>query len=147
MTERKILLATDFSQESRRAYAPTVEFAKGIGASIILAHVVEVAAVAPHGAPLAPVQFPPDTQHRVQEVEEHLKKELEHLGDDVPVSIAASASTDAAEGLVALCDDHGATQMAISTHGRTGLRRLVLGSVAEAVVRHSKVPVICYPGH
>jgi nucleotide-binding universal stress UspA family protein len=33
----------------------------------------------------------------------------------------------------------------MATHGRRGIRRLLLGSVAEGVLRHSRVPVILYP--
>ena len=38
-----------------------------------------------------------------------------------------------------------ADYVAMATHGRTGLRRLLLGSVAEQVVRHAHVPVVLYP--
>jgi nucleotide-binding universal stress UspA family protein len=45
--------------------------------------------------------------------------------------------------------DHAASikadYLAMATHGRTGLRRLLLGSVAELVVRNSHVPVVLYP--
>ena len=34
---------------------------------------------------------------------------------------------------------------AIATHGRTGFRHFALGSVAEAVIRHAKIPVLCFP--
>jgi nucleotide-binding universal stress UspA family protein len=52
---------------------------------------------------------------------------------------------DAAEALVAAADERKATLLVIGTHGRRGLRRLVLGSVAEGVVRRSDVPVLVVP--
>ncbi|MEO0479105.1 MAG: universal stress protein [Planctomycetota bacterium] len=147
MTQTTIVLATDFSQEAQRAYGPTVDMAERLGGKIVLAHVVEAALISPHGAPLAPAQVAPDTPQRVDEAEEQLKKEAQLLGDRVPVEVKASSHETCAEGLVRLADGVGATHIAISTHGRTGLRRLVLGSVAEGVVRYATVPVICYPAH
>ena len=38
-----------------------------------------------------------------------------------------------------------ASYLAMATHGRTGLRRLLLGSVTEAVMRHSHVPLVLFP--
>jgi nucleotide-binding universal stress UspA family protein len=35
--------------------------------------------------------------------------------------------------------------IALSSHGRSGFRRLVMGSVAEAVLRHARVPVLVFP--
>lgn len=140
-----ILLTTDFSEEAERAYEKTVSLARRLGGRIVLAHVVEVAAVAPHGSPLAPTQFPPDTPKAVDEAREQLKKEAEKLGSDVPVELVAEAAADVVDRLTKIAHDKHVDVIAISTHGRTGLRRLVLGSVAEAVVRHSPVPVLCFP--
>ncbi len=144
MNDPLILLTTDFSKEAERAYAPAVDIAKRLNGRILLAHVVEVAVVAPHGAPLAPVQLPPETAQLVDEAEKQLAKEASKLAG-VPVETAVKVHAEAARGVVDLAEDRGATMIAISTHGRSGLRRLVLGSVAEQVVRHATVPVLCLP--
>jgi nucleotide-binding universal stress UspA family protein len=147
MSQPLILLTTDFSPESARAYQPAVELAERLGAGILLLHVVELAGVAPHGAPLAPVQQPPDTEERVATAERSLAAEVARLGDRVPTQARVAQGTDTVDTIVKTAREAGASYIALSTHGRTGLRRLVLGSVAEAVVRHAKVPVICFPGH
>ena len=57
----KIVLTTDLSDESQRAFAPVGELAQKLGHDIVLLHVVEEVMARPHGAPLAPAQAPPDT--------------------------------------------------------------------------------------
>ncbi len=145
MTETLILLTTDFSTESERAFAPTVELAKKLGGRITLLHVVEYAAVAPHGAPLAPVQVPPDLSEQLESAEETIAEWARKLGSEVPVNSEVVSSSDPVQAITDYAKDHGAGFLAISTHGRTGLRRLIMGSTTEAIVRHSHVPVICFP--
>ena len=50
-----------------------------------------------------------------------------------------------ADAVVGYAQEVGADCIAMATHGRSGLRRLLLGSVAEVVVRRSSVPVVLYP--
>ena len=147
MTQPLILLTTDFSPDAARAYPKTVEMANRIGGRILLLHVVEATPIAPHGAPLAPAQVAPDTPQLVKDAEKQMAAEAPKLGSDVPVETLVTHAADVVDAIVRVAGDRGAAYIAISTHGRTGLRRLVLGSVAEAVVRHAKGPVVCFPGH
>src|SRR5687767_14081097 len=50
-----------------------------------------------------------------------------------------------AEVIAAVVAETGASLVVVGSHGRTGLKRAVLGSVAEAIVRSSKVPVVVVP--
>ncbi len=140
-----ILLATDFSTQAGAAYGAVVDLARQLGASILLAHVVESSPITPHGAPLAPVQLPPDMGSLLKTAQRHMAQEIQKLGTVVHVEVACVPGPDVAHSLTELAKERGAAFIAISTHGRTGIRRLVLGSIAEAVVRHSSVPVICFP--
>ncbi len=140
-----ILLTTDFSSEAGRAYAPVVDLAKRLDASILLAHVVESIGIAPHGAALAPVQIAPDVHSLVKAAQAQMAQEVQKLGTVVHVQVACVPGTDVARAIADLAKERGADYIAISTHGRSGLRRLVLGSVAEAIVRHASVPVISFP--
>lgn len=141
-----IVLTTDFSEQAERAYAPTVDIAVRMGARILLLHVVEVAAVLPHGAPLAPAQFPPDTAADVDAARAKLAQAAAKLGDGVPVEALVEASDDIVDKITSVARERAAAMIAISTHGRRGLQRLMLGSIAEAVVRHATVPVLAFPG-
>jgi nucleotide-binding universal stress UspA family protein len=67
------------------------------------------------------------------------KHELEDHGFDVRLAVRFG---DPAEEIVNAAKSERADLIAMSTHGRTGLERLVLGSVAEAVLRRSRVPVL-----
>jgi nucleotide-binding universal stress UspA family protein len=145
MTQTLIVVTTDFSAESERAFAPAAELARRLGARIALLHVVEVAAIAPHGAPLAPVQTPPDLPTQLNEAERRLAKSAGKFAKGVPVTSVALSSTDPVRTITEYAANEGAAFIALSTHGRRGLRRLILGSTAEAIVRHATVPVICYP--
>ncbi|MBK8976003.1 MAG: universal stress protein [Planctomycetes bacterium] len=147
MTAPLILLTTDFSPDAERAYAPTLALAERLGARILLLHVVEVTAVAPHGAPLAPALLPPDTPQLVGEAKVRILEAAARLGRGVPVDTLVETGTDIVQQITRVARERKADYIAISTHGRTGLRRLVLGSIAEAVVRHAHIPVLCFPGH
>jgi nucleotide-binding universal stress UspA family protein len=153
MDQPTIVLTTDFSKEAERAYGPTVDFAKQMGASIVLLHVVSSLAIPAHGAPFAPMQNDPDLPEHLQEAEASLQKEKAKLeaarpGAGVAIeTLAHGTSGEVAEAVAKVAEEKGAAFIALSTHGRTGLRRLILGSVAEAVVRRARCPVMTFPGH
>ena len=65
--------------------------------------------------------------------------------EDVKVQAEVLVSTNVANEVANYAKKTKAAFIAVSTHGRTGLRRLVLGSVADAILRHSTVPVVCFP--
>ena len=62
-----------------------------------------------------------------------------HGGTDLEVG------ADVAGAILRMAENHHVDLIALSTHGRTGLRRLVLGSVAETVVRRAALPVLTFP--
>lgn len=140
-----ILLPTDLSEESHRTFGLAQEFARDKGARITLLNVVENLRVAPHGAPLAPPLDDPETPALVEVAKAELEKLRPLLGADVEVECATTLSTEFGRAVADYAADHGCDLIIMSTHGRTGFRRLVLGSVAEAVLRHSPVPVLCVP--
>ncbi len=139
----KIVLTTDLSDESKRAFAPTVEMAQKLGLGIVLVHVVSDYKAVPHGAPLAPAQSSPETAAAVREAKAQIEALRIDLGGDATAEVLTG--DDVAETIVDYANKIGAAYIAIATHGRTGFRHLVLGSVAEDVLRHAHVPVVSYP--
>ena len=141
----KIVLTTDLSDGAKRAFAPTVELADKLGHRIVLVHVVEGYEAVPHGSPLAPRQPSPETADEVREARAKLTELAAELsaGDGVETEVLTGG--DAAETIADYAARTGAAFIALSTHGRTGLRKVVLGSVAADVLRHARTPVICFP--
>ena len=135
---KRILVGTDFSPESHQALAHALKIARRLDATLLLAHAGTLleptaAALAPESAALIEYQkiiAEHDVENRsrlvelVREVQAQGIKAEEHLVD----GFADTALRDAAEAL-------DADLVVIGTHGRTGLKRLLLGSVAERVVR------------
>ena len=145
MIIKHILLTTDLSDESQRTFANAVSLAKANDARITLLNVVEDLKVAPHGAPLAPPMGDPEGPALVTAAEAALRKQSEALGDEVDVTCKAILGTSVGEAVADYADENGCDIILISTHGRTGFRRLVLGSGADEVLRHAHVPVLCFP--
>lgn len=138
---RRILVATDFSAQSENAWGLARRLAGAVGAEVVLLHVF-VPPPPPVEAPL-----PPDY---AEEVYEGSRKWVEQ-------QLEAWAAAARAEGLTAttffrtgvahrdIVDTAREVQadlIAIGTHGRGGVERLLLGSVADRVIRLADCPVL-----
>jgi nucleotide-binding universal stress UspA family protein len=145
MNVKHILLTTDLSPESLLPCRAVAQFARETGARITLLHVVEELVVAPHGAPLAPPLTPIDTVAEVKHAEKALLEQRASLGPDLDVEIRVATGSSVWREVVEQAKNDGVDLIALSTHGRTGFRHLAMGSVAESVLRHSPVPVLCFP--
>ena len=101
--------------------------------------------MAPHGAPLAPAITPPDTSSHVEQARAVLEEQRTLLGEGVDVEVEVLAETSVPKTVAHYAAAHDVDLIALSTHGHTGFRHLVLGSVAESILRHSEVPVLTFP--
>jgi nucleotide-binding universal stress UspA family protein len=147
MEPKKILLTTDLSDESLRAFGPVAGLARQLGVAITLLHVVEDVLIPPHGAPLAPPMHAPDFEQHFKEARELLEERRKEMGADLDVKLVVESGSDVAKVITDYAAENGMDLVAISSHGRSGFRRLVMGSVAERVLRHSTVPVLVFPRH
>lgn len=142
----RILLTTDFSNDAKRAFEQTQRLAERLGMGITLVHVVIDLRTAPQGALLAPALSSPELGDEMTEAKEKLTAMAAEMGSGgVDVKFEVLAGESAAKSIAEYAKDNDVGMVAISTHGRTGLRHLILGSVAEEVVRHSPVPVVTFP--
>jgi universal stress protein A len=128
---------TDFSKGSRRALPYALAFAKRSGASITLLHVV-------HGkcsaiGRVADLALEEELKQGGAKKLNALVQQL--LGDQVLTQMAVRIGSPAME-IVRAAHDLNADLIIISTRGRTGLKHLLLGSVTEAVIRHSPCPAL-----
>lgn len=75
-----------------------------------------------------------------QEAEELLESAVAHFDDDADVE-TATTSGEVARSIVEYAAEHSVDQIVVGSHGRTGVSRVLLGSVAEEVVRRAPTPV------
>ena len=137
---RRILCPIDLSETSKPAFEYAVALAAQLGAELELLHVYQLPAYAlPEGGLEILAGLEMELENRLQQqLDEFVKHSTEPsvkittvLGTGVPyVEIIRAAKQRKADLIV------------IGTHGRTGLAHLLIGSVAERVVRTSEVPVL-----
>lgn len=142
---QKILVPTDLSPASMLAIDAAALLAKQLGASVELFYVYDAALLSPlYAVPGAGVLA--DTSASIPEFEKTVKAELERLAGahlaDASVSHAWMQHKSPAEAICERAKESGADLIVISTHGRTGLAHMLIGSVAERVVRHAPCPVL-----
>jgi nucleotide-binding universal stress UspA family protein len=137
---RRIVCAVDFSETSNDALEHALSLAEKHGASLVLVHAWQLPAYAlPEGA----IVVNPEYLGRIQM---ELQKSLDELvakHSGGKVSVTGRLGEGAAHVEVnRLAEELAADLVVIGTHGRTGLSHVLLGSVAERVVRTCKVPVL-----
>ncbi len=137
---RRILVPYDFSTAATKALEIAIELASGARGRIVVLHAIaEFTPVAAFPAAGEMVWIPPDNLEKNvrQQLETAVAKSVgrRHVPVDCRVEIGDPFQRiiDAARG---------AESIVMGTVGRTGLTHLLIGSVAEKVVRHSPVPVL-----
>jgi nucleotide-binding universal stress UspA family protein len=139
----RILVPTDFSETSDAALAHARVLARTFGASLHLLHVVEDQLVT---GPLGSEMYVPTTpgMHDLQLAEAVRDLEQGLTADDRGRLRATSAAIvgTAARTIAEYAADNGYDLIVMGTHGRSGLAHMVMGSVAEHVVRSAPCPVL-----
>ncbi len=138
-----IVLTTDLSPESQRAFAPTCELADRLALPVVLLAVLEELPFEPTAGGMV-ATFPDRGQLR-RDWEQKLAELAATLRCRQPVRKALLDAMNVPHAIVEFAHKEKASYLAMATHGRTGLRRLLLGSVTEAVMRHSHVPLVLFP--
>jgi nucleotide-binding universal stress UspA family protein len=147
---KNILCPTDFSEPSFEALKIACELARRFSARLLLMNVVTQVPILPGIFPysVASLGIPKSVDIAMY------RKELESsakdaLRDVINKRIAKKIKVmpiikygDAAEQILKIADKQKADLIVISTHGRTGWRHFIFGSVAEKVIRLSKHPVL-----
>jgi universal stress protein A len=139
-----ILVPTDFSQASELAVDAAAVLAGSLGAKITLVHVHDPEALR---APAAIGFGSEQKEGLVQQIHRAIETGFEELrsGKLAKVAGVETAILEDASAPNAICSHAakiGADLIIIATHGRTGLTHLLIGSVAERVVRHAPCPVL-----
>lgn len=135
---KRILVPVDFSEHSQNAVRYAVGFAKQFRADLILVHIVEQM-VYPGDwmyPPLAVSDF-------ATEKREQITERLKQLGSEAGVKAKSIVRLGRAwQEVTEIAKEEKADLLVIATHGYTGLKHVLLGSVAEKIVRHAHCPVL-----
>jgi nucleotide-binding universal stress UspA family protein len=143
---QRIVFATDFSPQSRRAFARALEFARLARAELLIAHVL---------SPIVPYvgegYVSPQLYDRVvTDLQTRARKDLKRLAARARAAgIRTGTLLDegsAPERIVRIARARRAGLIVMGTHGHTGLTRMILGSVATRVVSTATCPVLTVRG-
>ncbi len=138
-----IVLTTDLSAESERAFAPVQSLAQRLGLPITLLAVLEDLPFEPTAGGL--VALYPDRQQMHRDWEQRIQELAGKFGQAVTVRGVVLDAADVPRAIAEFAHKEKAELLAMASHGRSGVKRLLLGSVTEAVLRQAHVPVLVYP--
>ena len=136
---RKVLHPTDFSGPSRPAFELACALARDYDAELLVVHVVTPPRVyAPDGIAMP---FPVEEPYEAHANLARLRPADARVRVDHKV-----LEGETAEQILKAADDFAADVIVMGTHGATGLTRLLVGSVAESVMRKAPCPVLTIRG-
>jgi nucleotide-binding universal stress UspA family protein len=137
-----ILVGVDFSEPCEDALAAAASVARHVGGRVVLVHAVPLPDMPIVQAQLlAPAEgvADPSVLDSARRALDELRERIAGQGVEVSAVCVESSPADA---IVEAADEHDAGLVVVGSHGRTGLRRIALGSVAEKVVRQCERPVL-----
>src|SRR5450432_2051585 len=148
MAIRRILVPIDYSQNSQAALSYGAELAVSFGASLDIVHVWDRPT---YVTDAVMVQRPGEAHKPIGElIRENAQKDMDEFlgGISLPSGVPSQSrllSGEPAATLIAELKKAEHDLVVLSTHGRTGLSHLLMGSIAEKLVRLSPVPVLTVP--
>ena len=135
---KKILAPTDLSELSQAGVRYALNLARAVGAEVTVYHVIDTYELMHH-----------DPLHALDHMLERSEAELgqflkDHFSDLLPLlEVRKKVELGAPDAnIVEAAKKDGVDLIVISTHGRTGLSHLLMGSVTEKVIRHAPCPVL-----
>jgi nucleotide-binding universal stress UspA family protein len=148
----KILLATDGSSEAELATRTAVDLSRQTSSELHVIHVLDIVPTAllyPEAIDPEGVEMPDPIL--VEEIERHAEQRGREMLDEEVERVRSAGGTvaqahlmmgEAAREIVHLAEDIGAGLVVIGSRGHGGIRRTLMGSVSDSVVRHAHCPVL-----
>ena len=142
---KKILVPFDGSGYSEKAYEQALEIAEKFGSELIVMTVIQSKISDSSGMSLGRMQ---EIQDEEEDAATAMLKKLEDkaMVKNIPFSIKIVHNPSSSEAIVDYADSHNIDLVVMGSHGRTGFRKIVLGSVASGVVGHTKCSVLITNG-
>ena len=130
----RILVPMDFTDAAEKAMQYAVPFAKQFGAQLYLLHVIEPYLPPSELAAYPDIETPDETEHQLQAMSQKIDQEVH--------SSVIVRRGNAAWEILAAIKELDVDLVILSTHGRRGLDRMLMGSTTEKVVRRASCPVL-----
>ena len=138
---KKILVPFDGSGYSEKAYEKALEIAEKFESDLIVMTVLQSKIPDSAGVSIQRLQELQDEQEN--EATNMLRKlETEATNKNIPFSIKVVHNPSSSDGIATFAENNNIDLIVMGSHGRTGLRKIVLGSVANGVIGHTKCPVL-----
>lgn len=137
MNAKRILFPTDFSHSGDAALSYATSLTKDCGGRLIIVHVQEPPMA--YGGGEMYYGIPEPTSDELMT----MLRDVKPNDPDVPFEHRL-ATGDPADTIVRIAEEDDIDLIVLGSHGRTGLTRLLMGSVAEAIVRRAHCPVLVY---
>ena len=140
MTCEKILVPVDFSHDSDHALDYAIDLGQQFHSVLVLIHVIHM-----HLPHIVEASYPNIMEYMRTEAEAQINSRRERpIGAGMRASVIVESGIPATR-IVDVAEDQDVDLIVMGTHGRTGLHRILLGSVAERVVGLSRCPVLTVP--
>ncbi|WP_028229483.1 universal stress protein [Paraburkholderia ferrariae] len=144
----RILIAFDGSDTSKRALDEALQLARLTGGQVCVVHVTDIVAPLGLGLGYVPADLIEKYQDEARKQLEAVRSEAKAAGVncETQVLMLETVTDSVAQCLQRCATRYGAQLVVLGTHGRRGVRRAFLGSVAEAFARDSECPVLLVRG-
>jgi nucleotide-binding universal stress UspA family protein len=150
---KKILIALDYDRSAQKIAETGYALAKSMGAEVTLVHVVADAAyystleyspVMGYTGFSSPEMVPLLDLAGLQTASKNfLEQSKTHLGDDTINTVVTEG--DCADAILDTAEEIQADIIVLGTHSRRGLEKILMGSISEKILHHSKVPLFIIP--
>lgn len=139
-----MLVAVDIAGCAHEVVAAAAPLAQGLGATVHLVYATHLP-TGVHVDDVVRTSVHPEGQGALAALDEDARAHLEQLADvfrdlQVPVHVCVHHGAPV-EAVLRAADKHAADMIVLGTHGRKGVKRLLVGSVAEQILRRARVPV------
>jgi nucleotide-binding universal stress UspA family protein len=142
---KHILLPTDGSLSAEPMIRKCITFAKEIGAEITGLYVVpefHVLAYSPGIATETPERYQHDSEARARQILAQIELEAQQQG--VRCNVVYVYGDEPYETIINVAKERGADLVCMASHGRKGVKSVLLGSVTQKVLTHTQIPVLVY---
>lgn len=135
-----IVVGLDISEHSRRAFERALDLAERMDGDLVLVHAVVPSAMAGGSGPIGEALLENDASEWHEVARHYLAAARGRVKAE-----AVARKGPAHAVLLHEAQGRNASLIVVGSHGRTGLKRLALGSVATALLHHSGIPVMVVP--